>query len=300
MLQTPVLFLIFNRPDTTALVFEEIRKAAPLRLYVAADGPRRNKDNEAELCEKTRAILKNVDWPCEIKSLFREENLGCKKAVSSALDWFFRSETEGIILEDDCLPHFDFFSFCSDMLARYREDERIMHIAGINFQFGRTVGQGSYYFSRINHIWGWASWRRAWEHYDVDMKAYPSFKQQYLIKNIFRQSRIQKFWINVFDKLTSGKIDTWDYQWAFAMWINSGLSIIPNKNLVSNIGFETGGTHAKDKGNIYANIPRVPLRKIIHPEFIIDDIAADERTLNMMHNPSLITYVLRHKLKLLK
>ena len=167
---TPVLFLIFNRPETTEIVFSVIRKAEPPRLYVAADGPRPDYPNDAESCEIVRAIATDVNWDCKVKTLFRDQNLGCKLAASKAIDWFFEQELEGIILEDDCLPDQSFFWFCQELLGKYRDDTRIMHIGGTNFQFGKERTKYSYYFSRYAHVWGWASWRRAWKFYDVEMK----------------------------------------------------------------------------------------------------------------------------------
>ena len=156
-LETPVLFLVFNRPDTTAQVFEAIRQAKPPRLYVASDGAREDKEGELEKVKQVREIVSQVDWNCEVKTLFRDKNLGCKIAVSSAIDWFFEQEEMGIILEDDCLPHPTFFRFCQELLERYRDDERIGMISGNNFQFGRKCTDYSYYFSMYSHIWGWAS-----------------------------------------------------------------------------------------------------------------------------------------------
>jgi hypothetical protein len=172
---TPVLFLIFNRPNTTEQVFEAIAKAKPRCLFVAADGPRTDKEGEAEKCQAVRDIIKRVDWDCEVKTLFREQNLGCKEAVSSAITWFFEQVEEGIILEDDCLPSDSFFSFCAELLEKYRDDKRIMMISGDNFQDGIQRGDASYYFSSVPWIWGWATWRRAWRLYDREMQTFPSF-----------------------------------------------------------------------------------------------------------------------------
>ena len=166
----PVLFLIFNRPETTIQVFSAIKKAQPNRLYIAADGPRPEYPDEVNHCKIARTIATNVDWDCEVKTLFRDQNLGCRLAVSQAIDWFFEQEPEGIILEDDCLPNQSFFWFCKELLEKYRNETRIMHIGGTNFQFGKNRTNYSYYFSRYAHIWGWASWRREWKYYDEKLK----------------------------------------------------------------------------------------------------------------------------------
>ena len=188
---TPILFLIFNRPDTTFKVFEEIRKIKPAKLYIAADGPRPNVIGEEEKCTASRNIIKQVDWDCDVKTLFREKNLGCKIAVSSAISWFFENVEEGIILEDDTFPTQSFFWFCQELLDFYRNDSRIMHISGNNFQLGKIRGEGSYYFSKYNHIWGWATWKRAWRFYDVSLNTFPIFVQRKVIKNIFRRVKVQ-------------------------------------------------------------------------------------------------------------
>lgn len=176
-LNVPVLLLIFNRPDTTQRVFHEIRGASPLQLFISADGPRENKPGEFEKCQITRDIVRQVDWDCEVYTNFRDKNLGCKIAVSSAIDWFFENVEEGIILEDDCLPSFSFFRFCEELLEKYRDDERIMQIGGTNLLSEWQRSDDSYYFSKYGAIWGWATWRRAWQYYDVNMKLWPEVKK---------------------------------------------------------------------------------------------------------------------------
>src|SRR5688500_1827095 len=185
-LNVTVLLVIFNRPDTTRLVFEAIRNARPRRLYVAADGPRPGVAADNANCQEARKIIDSVDWQCEVKTLFREKNLNCGVAPSSAFTWFFQHEEEGIILEDDCLPSQSFFWFCQELLERYRNDTRVMHIGGNNFLNGWQKDKDySYYFSRSGHIWGWATWRRAWKHFDFDISLYEKLKQQDYFSNFF-------------------------------------------------------------------------------------------------------------------
>ena len=274
MFQKPILFLIFNRFDTTRAVFEAIRRVRPLKLYVAADGYRENREGEKEACELTRGIIDSIDWKCEVKKLYREKNLGCKVAISSACDWFFENEEEGIILEDDCLPDPSFFTFCEHMLEYYRNQDRIMHVAGINFQFGRKRGPGSYYFSRNIHVWGWASWRRAWKYYDVKMKSFPQFKKSKKINQIVKTWLERAFILSKLEKTYKGKIDTWDYQWNFAMWEQNGLAIIPNQNLISNIGFDEKATHTTGNSR-FAKMNTSPLNNITHPLIIEVNVEAD-------------------------
>lgn len=276
-LNVPILFLIFNRPDTTERVFAEIKKVKPQKLFVASDGPRKNKVGEKELVEKTRRmVLDMIDWECEVKTLFRDENLGCKVAVSSAIDWFFENVEAGIILEDDCLPDQSFFRYCGELLEKYKDDERIMIISGDNFQDNAKYGDGSYYFSKNINIWGWATWRRSWKKYDVNMQTYPDFRKSNKINSISSRLLIQRFWISIFDAMFAGKIDTWDYQWVYAIWANNGLSISPNINLISNIGFRNDATHTKGEGHKFANMKTVSLDRIKHPGMITRNMVADE------------------------
>ena len=275
---TPVLFLIFNRPDTTQRVFNAIRQAKPKQLFIAADGPREGKEGEKEKCEQAREIIEQVDWDCEVRTLFREKNLGCKIAASSAIDWFFENVEEGIILEDDCLPSQSFFWFCQELLKYYREDTRIMHISGDNFQFGRIRGEGSYYFSKYNHIWGWATWRRAWKYFDVSMANFKMFKTENQINNIFRIKQQQKYWTKIFQLTYDGKINSWGYVWTYTCFTNNGLSVLPNINLVSNIGFGIESTHTQGKNNIFSNMKAEEITEITHPEFVLIDQEADVLT----------------------
>ncbi len=294
--QTPILFLIFNRPDETKKVFEAIRQAQPSQLFIAADGARPERSEEAEICQRTRAVVKNIDWDCKVNTLFRDTNLGCKYAVSGAINWFFSNVSEGIILEDDIVPDPSFFKFCEILLEKYRHDTRIMQICGANFQFGRQRGDGGYYFSRYNHVWGWATWKRAWQLYDVDIKTFPAFKQQRCIETIFYDPIIQQYWTRAFERMYRKEIDTWDYQWTYAIWCNNGLSIIPNINLVSNIGFGQNATHTTDSSAVEANHPTYPMKEIIHPTFVLLNNEADDYTSARLYlsNKKLIAKIKRY------
>lgn len=275
MINTPILFLIFNRPDTTQKVFDAIRNAKPKQLFVAADGSRIGKEGEKEKCESARAIINQIDWDCEVKTLFREENLGCGKAVSEAITWFFNDVEEGIILEDDCLPSQSFFRYCEELLIKYRNDERIMLISGDNFQFGKQRGDGDYYFSKMNHVWGWATWKRAWQYYDFKMGSLNKFIKNNYIKGIFNNKKISKKWIQNFIATKNGKIDTWDYQWTYTMWSQDGLAILPNINLVKNIGFGGNATHTQISNSLIENNHTHFLSISKHPSLIIRDYEAD-------------------------
>ncbi|QNF32333.1 nucleotide-diphospho-sugar transferase [Adhaeribacter swui] len=242
----PVLIIGFNRPKHIQQVFNAIKQAKPNRLYIAVDGPR--KDRKADLInvQETINIFENIDWPCNVKRLIRKENLGCKMAVSSAITWFFEHEEQGIILEDDCLPSSSFFNYCEYLLDKYKYNDSIMHINGVNFQDGIVRGTGSYYFSKICHVWGWATWRRAWEKYDIEMKEVETFFEYNIYKSVINYPNSLKYWQSAFYKTKQGLIDTWDYQWVYSVWKNNGLAIASNYNLVSNIGFDEMATHTKD------------------------------------------------------
>jgi len=277
--QSPILFLVFNRPEPARKVFDAIRAARPTRLYVAADGPRADRELEPQLCSATRAVVADVDWPCEVATLFQNKNLGCKVAVSQAIDWFFENEQEGIVLEDDCLPNASFFRFCDELLERYRIDDRVGLISGTNYQFGRTFGQSSYYFSRYPHIWGWASWRRTWRHYDREARQWPSFQRSGGLSDALGPGAPDaRYWRDVFSRVYAGRIDTWDYQLTLALWTRRMLSIIPQTNLVTNIGFGTDATHttlATKFANMSTGNMEFPLR---HPFTIAGMLDADAHT----------------------
>jgi hypothetical protein len=243
----PVLFLIFNRLTTVKQVFKEIRDVKPKSLYIASDGPREGVQGEAEVVKEARDyVINNTDWDCEIKTLFREENLGCKEAVSSAITWFFQNEEMGIILEDDCLPSQSFFYYCEDLLNRYKEDERIMLISGFNKQNTWNPEKYDYFFSHFGGIWGWASWRRAWEHYDGEMEFFQTFIEQDYFEYLLGK-RIGKSWKILMEDSPNS---SWAYPWAFARHVNSGLACVPSKNLIRNIGFGEDATHTKRKSKI--------------------------------------------------
>lgn len=281
--KTPVAFLIFNRPETTEKVFQAIRQARPSKLLVIADGPRPNRPGETQKCAAARAIIKQVDWPCEVLTNYSDTNLGCRNRVSSGITWVFNTVEEAIILEDDCLPHPSFFRFCDELLEQYRHDARIMLISGDNFQFGQKRGEYSYYFSRYNHIWGWASWRRAWQRYDLGMRAWPQAKDNQWLANIFENNpRAIEFWSNIFEAAYQG-FNTWDYAWTFAFWQYDGLAILPNRNLISNIGFGPEATHTTQSGSHSANlIVETMLFPLQHPPTVNRNVEADiftEKTL---------------------
>jgi hypothetical protein len=284
-MKTPVLLIIFNRPDSTRKVFAAIRQARPPKLFVSADGPRPGNKADLENCRAARAIINQVDWDCELYTNLREENFGCMRGPCSAITWFFDQVEEGIIFEDDCLPHPTFFRFCEELLARYRDDERVMTISGDNFLFGRKEIPYSYYFSRYPHIWGWATWRRAWQHFDATLSLWPTIKKENRLIDLFEDKNLLKTFTRLFDKVYEGEIVTvWDYQWTFTSLMQNGLTILPKVNLVSNIGFLPAGTHTQ-KENVLANLPSEPMVfPLSHPPFVLRDSLADQITQSYCFN----------------
>lgn len=274
-----ILFIVFNRPGTTSAVFDAIKRVAPKRLYIAADGPR-NVD-ESQICNQVRAIATSVDWDCEVKTLFRDQNLGCRDAVSGAINWFFDHEEKGIILEDDCLPSLSFFGFCSILLNKYKDDCRIGHIGGANFQNGIKRGTGSYYFSRLPHIWGWASWRRAWKRYDVNMSSFPRFAESDL-ENSASHAPFKEIWYNNFKSTFNREINTWDYQYSYFTIINNYLSITPNHNFVKNIGFGADATHTIGE-HPFSALETEDISSMVNPDFFIPHVEADLYTQQREH-----------------
>ena len=279
ILNTPVLFLIFNRPDTTQVVFDEIRKAQPTQLFVAADGPRKNYSHDPENCRRAREIIRQVDWDCKVTTLFREENLGCKHAISSAIDWFFSHVEEGIILEDDCVPDQSFFPFCQELLEKYRDDERVMMIGGTNYLFNHNEMNESYYFSRYYAIWGWATWKRAWSFYDIGISDWPTYNSRKYLDEIYKNRKIVSFFRKMMQEAYDRHLDTWDIQWAYTCIFNYGLSICPKYNLISNIG--NTGVHTFDPGP-FNNMPRgkINAEDLVHPQNVSTDFTMGNITFN--------------------
>ena len=295
-LSTPVLLIIFNRAHTTQKVFDRIRQLRPTKLYVAADGPRAHVPTDIEKCAEARNIINQVDWECDVKTLFRDTNLGCGIAPSSSISWLFEHEETGIILEDDCVPSKSFFWFCQELLEKYKNDTRVMHISGNNYLNGwKRDNDYSYYFSDKVNAWGWATWRRAWQLYDYNIVNYPELKKKGYLNGIFLNKFEEKYRLSKLEETFTNiaKGDVWDYQWEFTVYSNSGLCIVPEANLVQNIGFGEDATHTfnlHDKsGYVKENEIAFPLR---HPPFVIRDVESDKRNFN-----TLIRNKVRAKLK---
>lgn len=277
-MDTPILLIAWRRPHTLRQVIDAIRPVAPSRLYVACDGPNPERPGEAEKVAATRAVIENeIDWPCQIERLYSDVNQGCRLGVSRAITWFFEQVEEGIILEDDCVPHPDFFLYCTTLLCHYRHDTRVWCISGNNFQNGKWRGDGSYYFSRYNHCWGWASWRRCWKNYDGELNKWPTLCNSGFMETIFDDPAERAYWSAIWERLkVTGEPDTWDYQWSFTCAANGGLTALPNRNLVNNVGFGADATHTTSGGA--GTSSGLGMASISHPSLILRDIDADRHT----------------------
>ena len=271
-----ILFLIFNRPENTSKVLEKIRQIKPKKLYVSADGPRKNNLKDKKKINETRDIIEKIDWDCVIKKRYNDENLGCKESISQALKWFFENEESGIILEDDCLPHIDFFNFCQELLLKYKNNHDVMAITGNNFHNGKKFGEASYFFSSNHHCWGWASWRRVINLYDKNIKFWPEWKNSNDFQKKISNKNEQKYWTKIFNAIYNNEIDSWAYPFQACLKKNAGLTVTPNVNLVSNIGFGVSATHTKMLDSNLNNMPVSPLKNIIHPNEIKQNQEADE------------------------
>ena len=291
----PILFLTFNRPDVTLKVFKQIKAVKPDKLYLASDGARSNRENEINIVDSLRKKLINeVSWDCEIKTLFQENNLGCRNAVSSAIDWFFKNEEEGIIIEDDCLPTQSFFHYCSIMLDKYKLDKRVWHINGFN-PLSNITSDETYFFSLIPSVWGWATWRDRWKEYDVNIANYKEVRDN--IKSNFPIQKLANFWIDKFDQ--SPSVDTWDYQWLFTVLNNNGLCTRPSLNLIQNLGFGEDATHTKNQNNFISNLEskELDLNKVVHPKSFIPRLDKDEELYYVRMHHSIFKSI-KNKLKL--
>ncbi|MBL8187572.1 MAG: glycosyltransferase family 2 protein [Acidobacteria bacterium] len=276
-LSTPVALFIFNRPKTTIEVLKAIRKAKPDRLFIIADGPRDNNTQDEKSCETARSIINLVDWPCEVLTSFSDRNLGCGVRPATGVSWVFEHVEEAIFLEDDCVPHPSFFRYCQELLEKYRNDKNVMHISGCNFLLGRYRPQYSYYFSRYSLSGGWATWKRAWESFDFDLKVWPDLRMTNWLQNLLNDQKAVWYWKRTFDFVhNGGKAHIWDYQWLFTCWLHESLCVTPSVNLISNIGYGADATHTHWQ-NKFSRIPIAELHyPLQHPPAIERDIKADQ------------------------
>ena len=299
-LRTPILFLVFNRPDLTERVLSEIRKAKPTRLYLASDGPRDGKEGENDLVHKVREIVKSVDWPCEVKTLLREKNLGCKHGVSEAITWFFEQEEQGIILEDDCLPSQSFFWFCEELLDKYKNSDVSM-ISG--YTIVEENSEIPYRFSNLMNIWGWASWKRSWEHYSVNLDAKRINQNSHIFSRFLGHSDNEK---KKFIQFVEKKVETWDMQWIFSCMKNYNYAILPTKSLIKNIGFDKRATHTQNTHKLYESVSRKEITfpiKHIENKNLYEMNVLDQKYLSVLNKKDYLKYlfnIMTNTIKLIK
>jgi len=284
MLQTPLLFLIFNRPAVTEETFAKIRKQQPRYLYIASDGPRENNPSDTDLNNECKQIVSNIDWDCEVKTLFQTKNLGCGLAPATAITWFFNQVDEGIILEDDCLPNDSFFKFCENLLSRYRGNLNIMMICGTSYQ-PKPLNTSTYYFSKYPHVWGWATWKRAWADYNFKLDGESDHTRAAVINKTFSSRNERTLWENNL-KMILGGLDAWDYQLMYWMWKNDRICIVPWRNMIANIGFGSDATHTYDASSKQSKMTQYKIETIKHPRSVVIHKRADnyERK-NILVNP---------------
>jgi len=266
-MDTPVAFFIFNRPDLTRLTFQRIAEARPQRLFIVADGPRPNRPDDVANCEAARAAVADIGWPCEVMRNYSPRNLGCGQRVASGLDWVFARTDRAIVVEDDCLPAPEFFTFCHEMLERYADAPEVAAVAGTNFLTGRYEVAESYVFSRYCHLWGWATWRRAWAGYDFGMAGLGDMLLSGRFEARMPDDEVARRWFANFTSVLSGQVDTWDFQFFYMMLQNDMLSVVPQANLVTNLGCgRMDATHTVADSAL-GGLPAKPMRHpLIHPD----------------------------------
>lgn len=283
---TPILYRVYNRPEITRKSFSIIQALQPQILYIFADGPRNNSVDQNN-CKEVHNIVKNISWNAQVKFKFLQNNIGPRYAAANAIDWFFLHEKKGVILEDDVLSDMSFFPFCTELLNRYENDSRVMHISGNNFQFRSSESNYSYYFTSIPHVWGWATWKRAWKYNDVDIKNWRLLKKSDLLSSVFRNRFTEIFWTHEFDKVYSKYFSTsWDYQWFLAIWAQHGLNIMPNVNLVKHIGYGSSATHTREYPAHFIPQHKKMRFPLIHPPMMFPDFNADYFAQRLNFRPS--------------
>jgi len=279
MFQTPISLHVFNRPETTRTLFNEIKKIRPEKLFITADGPRVGHPDDQKNCREVRGIINEIDWDCELHTNFSEANKGSFKSTSEGITWAFKHVERAIILEDDCIPNSSFFTFCEELLNYYENDKRIALISGNNFQGDKNKTEDSYYFSRYTHIWGWATWKRTWDQVDFSMKNWPEYKKNNGLKSLFHQEKEIKYWATMYQEMYDKKRKPhWDFLLSLSSYMNNTVSILPNVNLVSNIGFGPDASNCKTQSKNHCLETEAMIFPLQHPKFISRFVVADDFT----------------------
>lgn len=279
MFEIPIAYVFFNRPGVTRDSFELIRKQRPATLFLVCDAPRESHSDDKDQVAESRRVVENIDWPCDVTKLYAEENMGCGHRISSAISHVLARFEQLIVLEDDCFADPSFFRYCETLLNRYKADQRVMAVSGNNFQRGQSRTNASYYFSKYPHCWGWATWRRAWNHFQLGIPEWPRFRDEGHLAAVCESRRELNYWTRIFDHVHEGRSSSWAYPWTLCCWMNHGLTALPNVNLVSNHGFGKQATHTMTENNA-SNLPRVSLGRIVHPRQVFRHVAADQYTDN--------------------
>jgi hypothetical protein len=290
MIETPVVLIIFNRPKLTEAVLNALARVRPRTLLVVADGPRPDSPGDAEACEAARAVIERVDWNCDVIKNYSNVNLGCGRRPASGISWALQQVEEAIILEDDCVPHPSFFRFCAELLERYRDDERVMHIAGSTYRRHAVPTPYSYFFSQFNGAWGWATWRRAWRYFDASVTLWPQLRSTSWLLNLVEHESAARHWAHEFDVAyeRQGDVTYWDHQWTFACWAHTGLTIMPRVNLVMNVGCGPDATHMLGESDPLGNVPASEIAfPLAHPPNVLRLLEADEEFLREVVLPRL-------------
>lgn len=301
-MKTPIVIVIFNRPYHTQRVLESLRPIKPETIFVVSDGPRDSIIQDQNNCAEARRLFEKIDWKCDLIKKYSDVNLGCFKNVSLGLDWAFSQTEEAIILEDDCIADPSFFQYCEVLLEKYKQEPKIGVISGNNFQNGHLRGDSSYYYSIFNHLWGWATWKRAWELFDPLMNDWISGKDHVWFKKLWSHyPKGENYWRKCFDQVSQNKIDSWGYRWTYSCWKNNLLTTIPQTNLVTNIGFGPQSTHTKNKYDISANLRTKSIKlPLEHPLLIEKNKEADIYTQKTIFSSSLFQRVSQRLIKLFK
>lgn len=300
-LSTPVALLIYKRPETTRKVLEVLSKVNPCKLFIIADGASKDSIDEINQVKRTRDLIGKIDWECDLYKNYSEEHLGLRRRVVSGLNWVFDREDKAIILEDDCVPDISFFQFCEELLNHYNDDERIMVVSGDNYQKGRRRTPYSFYFSRYNHCWGWATWKRAWKFYDDEMSLWPQIREEGWLRDIFgKNNNVEKYWTRIFNSVYDNEIESWAYRWTYSCWLQSGLTILPNVNLVTNIGFGDQATHTNFSSKRSYQAKYKMEFPLVYPPFVIRDSKSDKFTERDNFGISLIKNIKRLVFNLLR
>ncbi|GAB3993199.1 hemolytic protein HlpA [Spirosoma daeguense] len=302
MLATPVLLIIFNRPDAARKSFEQIRNVQPRQLFIAADGPRPNNSQDVLSCAASREIINLIDWTCEVKTLFRDENRGCGYGPAEAITWFFEHVEQGIILEDDCLAHSSFFAFCEELLQKYKGDDSVSMICGTNPVVDWKIARHSYLFSNMGFSWGWATWREAWQKFDYVASRWATAEGKEKVKSHLKNDALFKHLSSEFEYYFSEvRSDVWDFQWLFCRLYHSSYSIVPAVNLIANIGFDEHSTHTFDINSNYAHLPFSTLKwPLKHPTLKKADTYFDWYVFERFFNPGKRSFAKKAVLKLVK